>query len=155
MSPVKKLFLATAVVTLTCVANARESLDQAIEDKVLSMMNQVRTNAGLPALKADTRLNNAASMHLVEYCKSGEISDQYEGEPSLIDRLRTAQVPCGSVGEIMLKVADVDQVLDQLKTSESARRVLLNPKFSHAGVVQIYPRPSSPAGRRPERGVRP
>jgi hypothetical protein len=37
----------------------------------------------------------------------------------------------------MLKVADVDQVLDQLKTSESARRVLLNPKFSHAGVVQM------------------
>jgi uncharacterized protein YkwD len=137
MSPVKKLILATAIVALSCVAGAQGSSDHAIEDQLLSMMNQARAEAGLPALKADARLDGAASMHLFEISKSGEISDQVESGSGLIERLRTAQISCGSAGEIVLKVAEVDRVPDQLRTSESARRVLLNPKFSIAGVAQM------------------
>lgn len=133
----KNLLLAAAVATLPCIAAAQESSDAAIAGKLLSMLNQVRTDAGLPVLKADTRLNSAASVHLYEFANSGEISDQFEGEPSLVERLRAAKVYSGSAGEIMLKVADVDQVPGQLRASESARRVLLNPKFSLAGIAQI------------------
>jgi hypothetical protein len=101
------------------------------------MMNRVRADAGLPALKAEPRLNDAAYMHLGEFIKTGELSDQFEGEASLLDRVRKTRVSCGSVGEIMLKVADLSQVPDQLKTSESARHLLLNPKYSIAGVAQM------------------
>jgi len=129
--------LLAAIVTLSYTAWPRASPDPAIEDQILSMMNQVRTEAGMPALKPEARLNDAAYMHLGDFIKSGELSDQFDGEPSLLDRVRRARVSCGSVGEIMLKVADLKQVPDQLKTSESARRSLLNPKFSVAGVAQM------------------
>jgi hypothetical protein len=136
MNLVKRAALA-AIITLSCAAWPQASADPTIEDSLLSMMNHVRSDAGLPALKPEPRLNDAAYMHLVEFIKSGELSDQFEGEPSLLDRARKARVSCGSVGEIMLKVADLSQVPDQLKVSESARRSLLNPKFSIAGVAQM------------------
>ncbi len=137
MCLLKKLLLAVAVAALPSIAMAQESSDPAIEDNLLSMLNQARTEAGLPALKVDTRMNDAARVHLYEFAKSGEISDQFEGEPSLVDRLRTAKVSCGSAGEIMLKVTDLDQVPGQLRTSESVRQVLLNSKYSLAGIAQI------------------
>lgn len=129
--------LLAAIVTLSYAAWPQASPDPAIEDQILSMMNQLRTEAGMPALKLEPRLNDAAYTHLGEFIKSGELSDQLDGEPSLLDRVRRARVSCGSVGEIMLKVADLKQVPDQLKTSESARRSLLNAKFSVAGVAQM------------------
>lgn len=133
---VKRALLA-AIIAISCAAWPQASSDPTIEDNLLSMMNHARADAGLPALKAEPRLNDAAYMHLVEFIKTGEMSDQFDGEPSLLDRVRRARVSCGSVGEIMLKVADLSQVPDQLKVSESARRSLLNPKFSAAGVAQM------------------
>jgi hypothetical protein len=119
---------------LTAILAVPAPCDPAIEDKVLSLMNTVRTKSGLPALKADSHLKESARMHLTEFVKNQEISIQYADEPALQDRLKMANVLCGSTGEIMLKVSNLDAPAEQLFSKEH-KDILLNPKMSAANVV--------------------
>jgi hypothetical protein len=123
--------------SFVCPASAQENRDTPIEDKLLSIVNQARANASLPPLAGDKRLNDAAAMHAVEFVKKGQIAHQFEGEPSLLDRLRLAQAPCASAGEIMLIAADLEHVPEQLMRSETFKQVLLNPKYSMAGFAAV------------------
>lgn len=113
-------------------ARTQEKRGVPIEDSLLSMMNQARTNANLPPLVGDKRLNDAAVMHLIEFVRNEQIADQFEGEPSLPERLRLAQAPFASAGEIVLMVPDLDHVPEQLMRND-IKQSLLNPKFSMAG----------------------
>lgn len=100
------------------------------------MLNDARANAGLSALASDKRIDDAAALHVVEFAKRKEISDQFEGEPSLLERLRMAQLPSGSAAEIMLEATKLDQIPEFLKKPD-IQRVLLNPAFSLAGLAEM------------------
>jgi len=118
-------------------ARAQENRDAPMEDKLLAIMNQARANANMPPLTADKRLNEAAAMHATEFAQNGRMADQFEGEPSLLERLRLAQAPCASAGEIMLTARDLDHVPEELVRNDTIKQVLLNPKFSMAGFAAI------------------
>jgi hypothetical protein len=100
------------------------------------MLNDVRTKAGLVALKPDQKISDAAALHLGEFVTHGEIAEQFDGEPSLLERLRMAQVLSGPAGEIMLHAKGLDQVPGFLRASD-VQKVLLNPAYSLAGIAQI------------------
>jgi hypothetical protein len=104
-------------------------------EELLLMMNDVRTKAGLKALNQDRRIGDAAALHLAQFVKNGQISDQFEGEPSLQERLRMAQVASGAAAEIVLRVPDLDHVPEVLKRDD-IQKVLLDPAYSLAGVAQ-------------------
>jgi hypothetical protein len=126
------------MIAFSFCAQAQKKFDAPIEDKLLSIMNQARASANLPPLTADKRLNDAAAMHAAEFAQKGQITDQFEGEPNLLERLRLAQIPCASAGEIMLMVADLDHVPEQLAHNDTVKQALLNPKFSMAGFAAIH-----------------
>jgi len=105
-------------------------------EKLLSMLNDVRAKSGLTPLKHDTRIDDAAALHLGEFVKNQQISDQFEGEPTLLERLRMAQVSAGAAGEIMLEAKQLDQVTELLKRAD-IQKALLNPAYTLAGVAQI------------------
>lgn len=105
-------------------------------DALLSMLNDVRTKAGLAALTMDQRISDAAAMHLASFITNERIADQFDGEPSLLGRLRMAQVLSGSAGEIMLRAKTIDQVPALLKAAD-IQKALLNPAYSLAGVAQM------------------
>lgn len=131
--------VAVFLVLIACsiCARAQVNRDAPIEDKLLSAMNKARGDASLPPLTADKRMNDAATMHAAEFARIGQIADQFEGEPSLLERLRLAQAPCASAGEIMLTAADLDHLLEQLVRNDTIKQVMLNPKFSMAGIAAI------------------
>jgi len=105
-------------------------------EKLLLMINDARTKAGLKILNHDKRIDDAAALHLGEFVKNGQISNQFEGEPSLLERVRMAQVTGGAAGEVMLQVPDLDHVPDVLKRDD-IQKVLLVPSYSLAGVAQM------------------
>lgn len=104
--------------------------------KLFAMLNDVRAKAGLSALASDKRIDDAAALHVVEFANRKEISDQFEGEPSLLERLRMAQLPSGSAGEIMFEATNLDQIPEFLKKAD-IQEVLLNPAFSLAGLAEM------------------
>ncbi len=105
-------------------------------EKLLLMMNDVRTKAGIKTLNQDKRIDDAAAMHLAEFVKNGQISDQFEGEPSLQERLRMAKAASGAAAEIVLRLPDLDHVPEVLKRDD-IQKFLLNPAYSLAGVAQM------------------
>jgi hypothetical protein len=98
----------------------------------------MRAKAGLPPLIPDPRLQQAALKHLAEFAtKGGEFSDQYHGEPSLLDRIAAAKLSCKSAGEVLLKLPDTmtdepRRIAEALRTKQSLA-VILNPHYSAAG----------------------
>jgi len=133
----KKLLTAIAVMILSVAAWGQNYPDAEIADRVFSMVNQVRIAEGLPALKADRGINDASTLHVIEFVKDGDIADQYGDEPSLMDRLRMANVRAGAAGEVMLRAPSVEKIPDQLRTSEVVRRVILDPRFTFAGFAAM------------------
>lgn len=127
-------FAISVLIALPCLAEDAPARDQ--NEVLFSILNDVRTKAGLPALKADSRINDAATVHLAQFVEKGEISDQFEGESPLLERLRMAQVPSGAAGEIMLHAKSLEQVPELLKGSDF-QKALLNPAYSLAGFAQL------------------
>lgn len=56
------------------------------------LINSARTSAGLPPFKADSRLKDAARLHLIQFVKNQQISKQYADEPSIQERMRIANI---------------------------------------------------------------
>jgi hypothetical protein len=115
---------------------AQDAYNSAAEEKFLALMNEIRVGAGLPALKSDPHLKDAARLHVYEFTKRKNISDQYEGELGLRERVWAAQVPSGAVGEVMLRAPDLDHAADQL-IDASMKPTVVNPRFSAAGVAAM------------------
>ena len=126
---------AVIIVLICCGASAQDN--DPIEAKLLSMMNHLRSESSLPLLSLDKRLNDAATLHVAEFIKNEAIVDQYPNEPGLMERFRMAQIPSGLAGEIMVKVADLNLVPEQVRRIEANNQVLFNPKFSLAGFAAV------------------
>ncbi len=137
---VRGLSKVVALMTLmvfSCGLWAEAGMDNVPGQQMLSAMNQVRASSGLPPLKEDSRLQETARFHLLEFVKHQQISYQFEGEPSLGERLKTAQVSFGAAGEVMLKLPDLDTVSDQLLNNDETRKVVLDPRYSVAGFAAM------------------
>lgn len=117
-------------------ATAQDTAATTDDQKLFAMLNDARAKAGLSGLASDKRIDDAAALHVAEFANRKEISDQFEGEPSLLERLRMAQLPSGSAGEIMLEAANLDQIPEFLKRPD-VQKVLLNPAFSLAGLAKM------------------
>jgi hypothetical protein len=57
------------------------------EERVLLELNQSRAEAGLPALKFDAKLQDAARRHSLLQQQHEQIAHQFSGEPPLMERL--------------------------------------------------------------------
>lgn len=129
--------MSITILILSSIVWGQNLPDREIADRVFSMANQARVAAGLSPLKADPRINDAATFHVIQFAKEETPANQYGDEPWLLERLRMAEVRAGAAGEILLRVPDVDHVPEQLKSGESVQNVLLNPKFTLGGFAAM------------------
>ena len=103
----------------------------------------MRAKAGLPALRVDPRLKQSALKHLAEFAANdGRLSDQYHGEPSLLERIAAAKVSCTTAGEVLLKLPDTmtdepHRIAEALQTKQSLS-VILNPRYSAVGFAVAH-----------------
>lgn len=107
----------------------------ATEQQLLALANQSRRQAGLPELKLDPGLSNAARIHAMSMLEAGQLSHQFGGEPALPQRLASATpLILDRAGENVALDYDAEHGHQHLMLSPPHRANLLNPAYNVVGL---------------------
>ena len=119
---------------------ARPSIteDSAAESELLSLANQSREDAGLPPLRINRHLMDAARAHAWLMIQQRQLSHQFDGEPNLLSRLHATGVPLNSVGENVAYNSNAEKAFHAFMNSPPHRSNLLDPDFNAAAFVAIW-----------------
>ncbi len=112
-----------------------EPFDSAAERQLLQLANQARAQAGAPPLALDQGLSQAARVHAEAMVEAQQLSHQFDGEPSLVQRLVTAtHLQLDQEGENVALDSDPEQAQRHLMLSPHHRANLLNPAYNVVGL---------------------
>jgi uncharacterized protein YkwD len=109
--------------------------DSQAEQQLLELANQARAQAGAPRLTLDAGLCRAARAHAEAMFGARQLSHQFEGEPSLPQRLATAtDTQLDQEGENVAFDFDAEKGHQHLMLSPPHRANLLNPAYNVIGL---------------------
>ncbi len=107
----------------------------ASEQRLLELANQSRRQAGAPPLTLDSGLSIAARTHALAMLKTRQLSHQFDGEPSLPQRLAaTTELQLDQEGENVALDYDAEHGHQHLMLSPPHRANLLNPAYNVVGL---------------------
>jgi len=110
------------------------SSDPDAEQQLLEMANQARAQLGAPPLRLDEGLTLAARAHADVMAQQQELSHQFEGEPSLPNRLAAASpLHLDHAGENVALDLSAAAAHEHLMRSPPHRENLLDPSYNVAG----------------------
>jgi len=117
--------------------------DSAAENELLEAANKTRELAGVPPLRTDESLREAAKAHARRMVESERLEHQLSGEPSLLERIALVSPLKGSLkidraGENIAYAPCASDVHDTLMRSPPHRENLLDRGFNVAGVAAIW-----------------
>jgi hypothetical protein len=117
-------------------SNALPSQYDAVgETQMVELINQARTEHGVPPLTVDNRLTLAARKHSQLMAKNATLSHQFDGEPPPQIRFIEEGLPSDSASEnVALNNRDVAAAHDGLMHSPPHLRAILDPTFNVVGV---------------------
>jgi len=108
------------------------------EQQLLALANQSRQQAGAPPLKMDAGLSQAARLHAQAMIRAHQLSHQFDGEPSLPQRLAAATtLQLDADGENVAFDSDAAAGHAHLMLSPPHRANLLNPEYNVVGMGAI------------------
>src|ERR1700729_603571 len=109
--------------------------DPEAEQVLLDLANQARAQAGAPRLSLDPGLCQAARAHAEAMFAARKLSHQFDGEPSLPQRLATAtRTQLDQEGENVALDFDAERGHQHLMLSPPHRANLLNPAYNVVGL---------------------
>jgi uncharacterized protein YkwD len=112
--------------------------DPQAEQQLLDLANQSRAQAGLPALSFDAGLTQAARTHAHAMLAARQLSHQFEGEPSLVQRIAAAtRTTLDQEGENVALDFNAPSGHKHLMLSPPHRANLLNSGYNIAGMGVI------------------
>ncbi|MGA7764959.1 MAG: CAP domain-containing protein [Candidatus Sulfotelmatobacter sp.] len=112
-----------------------EAYDFQTEEQLLALANQSRRQAGAQPLTMDAGLSQAARMHAQAMLEARRLSHQFDGEPSLPQRLAaTTQLQLEQEGENVAVDYDAERGHEHLMLSPPHRANLLNPAYNVVGL---------------------
>ena len=112
--------------------------DSHAEQQILELANRSRQQAGAPPLTMDSGLSHAARVHAQAMLEARQLSHQFDGEPSLPQRLAAAtQLQLDQEGENVALDMDPAQAEQHLMLSPPHRANLLNPAYNVVGMGVI------------------
>jgi uncharacterized protein YkwD len=123
---------------LLSAAMSSATEDYAAESDLLELANQSRRQAGVEALRADESLREAARAHARLMVDKQQLSHQFDGEPSLMPRLRASGLHLSWVGENVAYNASAEKAFESLMQSPPHRQNLLDPDFNVAGIAAFW-----------------
>lgn len=110
----------------------------AAEQRLLELANEARAQVGAPPLIVDYGLSQAARLHAQAMFDARQLSHQFDGEPSLAQRLAAAShLLLDQNGENVALDADVERGHRHLMLSAPHRANLLNPAYNVVGLAVI------------------
>ncbi len=128
---ISKLLLACLLLSSLALA---QQYDSAAEQQLVKLLNLERARAGLPSLKVDDRLTQAARAHSQLMAQAGELSHQLPGEPVLSKRLAATNLRFNNDGENVAYDYSVQAAHDGLMKSPPHRANILGPNFNTVGL---------------------
>jgi uncharacterized protein YkwD len=136
-SPVKDAQPAPAKVSNTSAQQPSPNnspYDAAAERELFDLAKQARAQAGVSPLQIDEGLTQAARVHAAAMAGQQQLSHQFAGELSLVQRLAAnCTLHLDQVGENVAYAGTVDQAQQGLMHSPPHRENLLNPAYNVAG----------------------
>jgi uncharacterized protein YkwD len=117
--------------------------DSAAENELLEAANKTRELAGVPPLRMDESLREAAKAHARRMVESERLEHQVSGEPSLLERIALvsplkASLKIDRAGENIAYAPCAPDVHETLMRSPPHRENLLDRRFNVAGVAAIW-----------------
>jgi uncharacterized protein YkwD len=130
-------------------AGAYSGEDSAAENELLEAANQARELAGVPPLRMEESLHQAAQAHAQRMVESELLEHRLSGEPPLLERIAQAiglapdrssnsALKIDRAGENIAYATCAPGANDVLMRSEPHRRNLLDREFNIAGVAAIW-----------------
>jgi len=114
--------------------NDSSSYDAEAERQLFDLANQARAQAGVAPLQMDDGLTQAARAHASAMAAQQQLSHQFAGEPSLVQRLAaTSTLHLDRSGENVSLAGSVEESHKGLMHSPPHRENLLNPGYNVAG----------------------
>jgi uncharacterized protein YkwD len=108
------------------------------ERQLLALANQSRRQAGAPPLALDAGLSRAARIHAQAMLQAQRLSHQFEGEPSLPQRLAaTTELQLEQEGENVALDYDAEHGHQHLMLSPPHRANLLNASYNVVGLAAV------------------
>ncbi len=113
--------------------------DSAAENELLKLINQNRDAAGIPLLRMDESLREAALAHAERMVSNQRLDHQFSGEPSLLERVAQASdLKTDRAGENIVSSKCASTAHDALMRSAPHRANILDRSFNVAGVAAIW-----------------
>jgi uncharacterized protein YkwD len=114
--------------------NDSSPYDAEAERQLFDLANQARAQAGVAPLQMDDGLTQAARAHASAMAAQQQLSHQFAGEPSLVQRLAaTSTLHLDRSGENVSLAGSVEESHKGLMHSPPHRENLLNPGYNVAG----------------------
>ena len=108
--------------------------DRDAEARLLELANQARAEAGVPPLRGEPELTQAALLHDQQMVSAQQLSHQFPGEPSLAQRIsQSTALHLDRAGENVAVAETVEGIQNVLMHSPPHRENLLNPDYNIAG----------------------
>lgn len=102
--------------------------------QIFDLTNADRQEQGLPTLRWNDALANAAQAHAERMAREGTLSHQYEGEPPLMQRAEQAGAHFEAIAENVAMAPDAEAVEQAWMHSTPHRTNILDPKMNALGI---------------------
>lgn len=113
------------------------TVDQAAEEKMLSILNSERVKQDLTPLVMDDNLRSVARMHSKDMLERGYFSHYTPDGKSPFDRMNEVGITYNFAGENLAFSANVDLAMQGLMQSPGHRANILSPNFRKVGIGVI------------------
>ena len=123
-----------AIVGTTNRAGAADAYEAKAECQLVQLINQVRTNYGLPPLQQDSRLQAAARRHTTLMALQNTLSHKLPGESVLGKRLELNGAYFYVAGETAAFNRTADAAHESFMRSPPHRRIILDSQYDAVGV---------------------
>lgn len=141
--PTALRFLAIIAVIVLLVLILTPTLHAALPQKsaadltLFNAANRDRAAAGLPPLKWDSALAEAAHQHALRMAQANALSHQFPGEPPMQDRARHAGARFSLIAENIAEGPSVEGLHTQWMNSQPHRANLLDPHLNAVGISVV------------------
>lgn len=125
---------------LACTVAAQDAsvFDADGEAQVFADLNHSRAEAGVPSLKLDAKLTEAARRHALLLAKRHVLSHQFSGEPELVERLRSTGLILTAAAENVGMNTQLSDVNSMFMRSPGHRANMLNAAYDAVGVGVVH-----------------
>jgi len=130
------LILTAALITLFLPPNSPAQSSVAAQT-LFHSANHDRAAAGLPPLKWDSALANAAHQHALKMAQMNQLSHQFPGEPPMQDRAKQAGPRFSLVAENVAQGPTAAGIHQQWMHSPPHRANLLDPQLNAIGISVV------------------